>query len=175
MGVAGGKMAVSCENQLLLLTQPADGPVPEPSVLGAIPPSESLIDDDPGRQVRSRLVRPVHVCLTGQGGEKGSDERLYWYEGWVFSSHYYQSLCCGREGSKRLHPCFFVSLQPEEGHLPKECWASLCKGISQCDPSNQCSYNFVTAQTSALICKQSIQSRTVSALLKLRISIIARH
>jgi len=43
-------MAVSCENQLLLLTQPADGPVPEPSVLGAIPPAESLIDDDPVRQ-----------------------------------------------------------------------------------------------------------------------------
>ncbi|KAK9807719.1 hypothetical protein WJX72_007116 [[Myrmecia] bisecta] len=41
----GGKMAVPCEGQLLLLTQPAGGPVPEPVVLGMVPASDSLIDD----------------------------------------------------------------------------------------------------------------------------------
>ena len=37
-------MAVACEGQLLLLVQPSDGPVPEPVVLGAIPPLDTLID-----------------------------------------------------------------------------------------------------------------------------------
>lgn len=44
-------MAVACEGQLLLLTQPTDGPVPEPSILGAVSLTEVLTDDDP-RQVK---------------------------------------------------------------------------------------------------------------------------
>lgn len=39
-------MAVACAGQLLLLTQPADGPVPEPSILGSIALTEVLTDDD---------------------------------------------------------------------------------------------------------------------------------
>ena len=39
-------MAVVCEGQLLLLTQPTDGPVTEPSVLGSVPITEVLIDDN---------------------------------------------------------------------------------------------------------------------------------
>ena len=38
-------MAVVCEGQLLLLIQPADGPVPEPTVLGAVPVTDMLVDD----------------------------------------------------------------------------------------------------------------------------------
>lgn len=42
----GGRIVVACEGQLLLLTQPADGgPVPEPTVLGALPATEALVDD----------------------------------------------------------------------------------------------------------------------------------
>ena len=41
-------MVVVCESQLLLLVQPAGGPVPEPIVLGAVPAStDALIDDGP--------------------------------------------------------------------------------------------------------------------------------
>lgn len=42
-------MAVACEGQLLLLVQPADGPVPEPAVLGAVPATDVLIDDAAGQ------------------------------------------------------------------------------------------------------------------------------
>ena len=49
-------MAVVCEGQLLLLTQPTDGPVPEPCVLGTVPPAETLIEDDPGQ-----VLSPIHL------------------------------------------------------------------------------------------------------------------
>ena len=52
---AGGKMAVACEGQLLLLTQPANGPVPEPTVLGSVPTTEVLVDDN------AQVLR-IHVC-----------------------------------------------------------------------------------------------------------------
>ncbi len=39
-------MAVVCEGQLLLLTQPTDGPVTEPIVLGSVPITEVLVDDN---------------------------------------------------------------------------------------------------------------------------------
>ena len=42
----GGRMTVLCEGQLLLLCQPADGgPVPEPSVLCAVPAIDTLVDN----------------------------------------------------------------------------------------------------------------------------------
>lgn len=40
-------MAVACEGQLLLLIQPANGPVPEPTVLGLVPTTDVLVDDNP--------------------------------------------------------------------------------------------------------------------------------
>ena len=41
----GGRMAVLCDGQLLLLSQPADGgPVPEPTVLCAVPAVDTLVD-----------------------------------------------------------------------------------------------------------------------------------
>ena len=40
-------MAVACDGNLLLLTQPTDGPVEEPCILGQIPRTEVLFDDGP--------------------------------------------------------------------------------------------------------------------------------
>lgn len=54
-------MAVVCEGQLLLLTQPTDGPVTEPSVLGSVPITEVLIDDNV-RLSFSRYTR-TSLCL----------------------------------------------------------------------------------------------------------------
>ena len=55
-------MAVVCEGQLLLLTQPTDGPVTEPSVLGSVPITEVLIDDN----VRASILhyKQTSLCLS---------------------------------------------------------------------------------------------------------------
>ena len=51
---AGGKMTVPCEGQLLLLLRPMDGgPVPEPIVLGHVPPLDVLME-----------AEGVQVCCT---------------------------------------------------------------------------------------------------------------
>ena len=53
-------MAVVCEGQLLLLTQPTDGPVTEPIVLGSVPITEVLVDDNVRFTPRScHLFEPV--------------------------------------------------------------------------------------------------------------------
>ena len=53
-------MAVVCEGQLLLLTQPTDGPVTEPSVLGSVPITEVLIDDN----VRPSFLFAADIKMT---------------------------------------------------------------------------------------------------------------
>lgn len=49
-------MAVACEGQLLLLVQPANGPVPEPTVLGAVPTTDVLVDDATQASRRARFL-----------------------------------------------------------------------------------------------------------------------
>lgn len=51
-------MVVACEGQLLLLTQPVDGRIPEPGVLSTVPMTEVLHDDEQGQvsQTARRLL-----------------------------------------------------------------------------------------------------------------------
>lgn len=58
LSAAGGKMTVPCEGQLLLLLRPMDGgPVPEPIVLGQVPPLDVLMEAE-GVQVFCISVFP---------------------------------------------------------------------------------------------------------------------
>ncbi len=60
-------MAVACEGQLLLLVQPSDGPVPEPVVLGAIPPLDTLVDSSNQACVDPFLMLEVPCQYTDLG------------------------------------------------------------------------------------------------------------
>ena len=63
---AGGKMTVPCEGQLLLLLRPMDGgPVPEPIVLGQVPPLDVLMEAE-GVQVCCNPLSCGNMLAVGE-------------------------------------------------------------------------------------------------------------
>ena len=63
-------MTVPCEGQLLLLLRPMDGgPVPEPIVLGQVPPLDVLMEAE-GVQVCCIPMSPGNMLLKGTHGSQ---------------------------------------------------------------------------------------------------------
>ena len=63
-------MTVVCEGQLLLLSQPADGPIPEPTILGAVPGADMLVDDTLQQAPENGGMRPPQPVIQEETGDE---------------------------------------------------------------------------------------------------------